>query len=316
MLMNRHITDTVVMVPPDSFGYNSQTAGTNVFQHTESSIGLTQTGVQEKAQNEFRLMKTILTENGIRVLELQSPKIPCPDAVFPNNWFSHHEDGTLVVYPMLTPNRRNERQVQNLTLLLRKAGIPVTDIVNLSPWEKHTRYLEGTGSITLDRAGKTAFAMESARTTPDAFFAWCESFSYKPILFHGYDNHRIPIYHTNILMNIGNNFAVICTEAIPNTNERDRVLQTLQENGKEIISISLQQMLSFCGNILQLKTHANELKIILSSTAHNAFLPDQRMSLEKHGKLIPIDISTIETIGGGSSRCMLAEVFHTYGDAG
>lgn len=308
--MNNYITDTVVMVSPDSFGYNPQTAGTNVFQHTELSLGLTPGTVRDKAFREYSFVKDILKANAIRVLELSSPDGHCPDAIFPNNWFSHHEDGTLISYPMLTQNRRKERQPGKLITLLQKSDIPVKDVMDISSWEKKGWILEGTGSITLDRVNKIAFAMESPRTTKEAFFEWCRSNLYEPVLFHGYDNHHIPIYHTNILLNVGIDVAVLCPEAIPNRNERHHVLRALQVAQKELIIITPEQMLSFCGNIIQLGNLHGEKRIVLSTTAFNSFTHIQKKVLEKHGKLIPVDIPTIESIGGGSSRCMLAEVFH------
>ncbi len=300
-----YLTQTVVMVFPEYFGFNSQTAQSNPFQHEDSNAD-----VHTQAQTEFSNMVNTLKEKGVKVIVLSSRSdVITPDAIFPNNWFSHHQDGTLIIYPMLAENRRAERQIKELRQLLFQEGLPVSKIIDLSPHEEEGRYLEGTGSLVLDRKRKVAFGMESPRTVKKEFEAWCKKMGYKGILFRAYDSNNVPIYHTNVTMNIGDQFVIICLESIKDTDMRTEVVEELERIGKVIIPITMKQMNEYCGNVLQLKTIENKRIIVMSTTAYSAFTPSQVSKLEQHGEIVSVDVPTIERIGGGSARCMMAEVF-------
>lgn len=301
------ITDTVVMISPDHFGFNPQTADSNAFQRT---IKASPEEIKRQALAEFQQTVGLLEANGVRVLVLPSnPNVFTPDAVFPNNWFSHHDDGTLVLYPMLAQNRRQEKQPVLLRQKLKEAKIPVKRVVDLSDYENWDQALEGTGALVLDRMQKVAFAVESPRATRAPFAHFCRELDYKGIFFHARDQDGQPIYHTNVIMSIGNDFAVLCPDSITDRTERTIVEEKLQALKKEIIPVTLEQMKQYGANILQLGTDSGEPIIILSRTALNSYTEDQKTRLSKHGRLVPFDIPVIETIGGGSARCILAEVF-------
>jgi len=301
------LTDTVVMISPDQFGFNPETAGTNAFQH---KVDIKQSEIQKKAMNEFTGMVSQLKSKGINVITLKSrDDVVTPDAVFPNNWFSSHEGGKIVLYPMLAPNRRTERQPEALQKALLQSKIAVSEFIDLTEEENNSGVLEGTGSLVLDRVNKIAYAMESPRTTKLTFDKWCNKLGYQGIFFHAYDKHNLPIYHTNVVMSIGEEFTVICLESIKDQAEKELLVKKFKKTGKKIILISLKQAYSFCGNILQLKTQEGKKIVVLSRLALDAFTPDQKAQLEKFGELVPVDIQMIEKVEGGSARCMLAEIF-------
>lgn len=306
------LTDTVVMVSPYQFGFNHQTADTNVFQNNRRSLKQTAKQMQNAALSEFNRMVAILQSHGINVLILPSRKdVIAPDSIFPNNWFSHHQNGVLILYPLFTPNRRAERQTNALLRLLTTTKIQVHKIIDFTQEEERGRMLEGTGSLVLDRIHKVAFAASSLRTSKAVLNKWCKKMNFYPMFFHAYDEKNFPIYHTNVMMSIGDKFVIICLEAIKNSRERKMISNKLVELKKELIPITLEQLYSFCGNILHLKSQKGDKKIVLSQTAMNAFTTRQKEKLRKYGELVPVNISTIENIGGGSTRCMLAEVFPT-----
>ena len=306
--LHTQLTDTVVMVAPKNFGFNPQTAQTNPFQRQLKDSA---EHVQQEALKEFNAMVGALTAEDIRVLVLPSREdVITPDSIFPNNWFSHHSDGKLVIYPMLAQNRRDERQANPLALLLKKSNISISEIIDLTVDEKKGDFWEGTGSLVLDRVNKVAFAMESPRTTKKEFDKWCALMEYEGVLFHAYDAKKFPIYHTNVTMNLGQEFAVICMESIVDADERAQVEKKLGDFNKDIISFTVDQIDNVCGNVLQVLSTDGEPKIIMSESALRGFHPDQIQKLEKYGKIIAVKIPTIEAIGGGSARCMLAEIFH------
>lgn len=308
------LTSTIVMISPDQFSYNEQTAtlGKNDFQH----IPPDQLKARNDALAEFGNMVDMLRSHDIEIVVLPSRTDAfTPDAVFPNNWFSHHaeensQDGILVIYPMLTPNRRAERQVENLRGALTTVGLSSPDIVDMSGDEERGHILEGTGSLVLDRKHKIAYALESVRTTKEEFDEWCSKMGYEGVFFHAVAKTTTGnnLYHTNVEMSIGDGFAVLCSDAITTDQEREKVEGKLSEHG-ELIRISLDQMGKFCGNILQVKSKTGDPKIVMSENAYNAFTPDQRATLEKYGEIVAVAIPTIENVGGGSARCMMAEVF-------
>lgn len=303
------LTDTLLMVSPDQFGFNDQTADTNAFQNSLSSdSGET----LRKAMAEFNTAVGLLRSHGIKIAVCPSrTDANTPDAVFPNNWVSFHNElgGThIILYPMLAPNRRAERQLGNVCQAL-KLAIDPSAVLDLTHYETTDLFLEGTGSLIFDRRRKVVFAHESDRTSFPALDIFCDQTGYRPVKFHAYDKGGTPIYHTNIVMNIGEGFSVVCFEAIPDNLEYLAVRDELETLGLETIPITLDQLHSFCGNVLEAQSILSKRKIIMSTTAYGAFTEDQKRQLLSHGGIVPIDIPTIETIGGGSARCMLAEVF-------
>jgi hypothetical protein len=252
---------------------------------------------------------------GITVLDPADPH--APNAVFPNNWFSTHADGTIVIYPMATASRRIERDPR-LVELLKQEGFTTGSMIDLSTSERSGQFLEGTGSLVLDRRASLAFACLSPRTSETALSYWCSRMGYTAIPFTATMDGSLygkPVYHTNVVMSIGEEFSVICLDAIPYPAERQEIQEELEKAGKEVIAIDLQQMNSFVGNMLQLRGKPLDPKIpedrfiFMSTTAFHALRPEQRLALQRHGQLVPVNIPTIETVGGGSVRCMLAENF-------
>lgn len=301
------LTNTVIMVSPNHFGFNPETAESNVFQHHVSD---SEEEIQSKALAEFNGVVNKLKEQGINVLILESrDDAITPDAIFPNNWFSHHSDGRLVIYPMLAPNRRAERQTIKLKDLLTENKITVSEIIDLTEDENSGKFLEGTGSLVLDRENKVAYAMESPRTNHEEFNKWCEMMDYKGVFFHAYDKEGFAIYHTNVTMSVGKEYAVICLDSIKNPEEKQLVKSSLENAGKEIIELSVDQIYKYCGNTLQVISSDGSPKIIMSKTAQNGFNAEQLEKLKSHGEIISVEIPEIEIVGGGSARCMLAEVF-------
>lgn len=302
------LSNTVVMVSPDQFGFNPQTAMTNAFQH---HMNISESRLKNQAMEEFKKMVTTLEKEKIKVLVLGSRvNTVTPDAVFPNNWFSHHVDGTLVIYPMMASNRRLERQSHNLKNLLNDAGINHIKILDLSSDEIDNKILEGTGSLVLDRDRLVAFAMESERTNKQEFEKWCRIMGFEGVFFHAYGPDSKPVYHTNVVMGLGGKFAVVCFDAIALESERYLVEKKLRNLKREIIPINLAQMSKFCANILELRSTDKKSKIIMSESAYKGFTSSQRITLGKYGSLIKVAIPTIETVGGGSARCMIAEIFN------
>ena len=308
------LTDTVIMAAPEQFGFNVETAETNTFQKRPDQERDTPERLREAACAEFWGMVRLLRSHQIRVLVLPGRKdLPTPDAVFPNNWFSHHREDVLALYPMLTPNRRAERQPALLLDLLQSIQCSPA-VIDFSPRERDGLILEGTGSLVLDRERRVAFAMESPRTHKMVLDEWCRRMDYTACFFHGYDKLSLPIYHTNVFMSVGEGFAVACLEAIPDPAERATFEDTLRGLDKDLVRLSFEQLYAFCGNILHLRSQDGRKKIVLSQTAINAFTPGQRRRLAQYGELVPVPVPTIERIGGGSVRCMLAEVFPKTGD--
>ncbi len=304
----RQITSTVYMVRPDHFGFNPETEKTNTFQ---KKISLTEKEIQQKAFAEFKAMVFTLQSHEVNVIVGQNfPGRIAPDEVFPNNWFTTHEDGTLILYPMFAPNRRLERMADPIFLkkLKEQGKFHPEEIKDFSKFEQTDQFLEGTGSLILDRKNKIAYASQSPRTSLVALQTFSETMNYDFIPFHATRLDGQEIYHTNVVMSVGNGFAVICPDVIRRPGEKNRVITSLAQK-HEIIEITEEQMGRFCANILQLDTPSGKPIIVMSDTAFNGFEPDQRKSLENYGKLVPVHIPTIEQVGGGSARCMIAEIF-------
>lgn len=307
--MASQLTNSILMVSPDSFAYNVQTAGSNSFQNKPEYDPET---LRKKALEEFRGMTKKLTGEGIDVLVLSNDTgIDVPDAVFPNNWFATYGDGTVMLFPMLSENRRLERSRDTITEVMESSGFEIKRYVDYSEYERQGLILEGTGSLVLDRRNNAVFAIESERTSRILFDRYCDEMkipSSNRVFFHANDENGNPIYHTNVIMSIGNGFAVICSECIE-SRERREVMTKLEELRLEIVDISYSQLKSFCGNILNVKNNNGDSLIVLSASAMWNFEDRQVEVLQKYGRLVEVNINTIETVGGGSARCMMAEIF-------
>ncbi len=298
----QHITDTVLMVRPAAFGYNPETAPSNPFQRpAEAGEG------QNAALAEFERVVETLQRHGIRVEVVADTSEPRKtDAVFPNNWISTHQDGTLVIYPMQAPSRRAERRSDIIDGL--KRSFLVTDTLDLSAYERENLFLEGTGSLVLDRVHRLAYACLSPRTSEQLVRYFCKRMGFDPIFFQALDVEGRSIYHTNVIMTVGETFGACCFEAMQ-PGERKWVAHRLMETGHAIVELSMQQLYAFAGNMLQVRNDKGMRYILLSEAARNSLGPSEQAALERHGNLLPMAIPTIERLGGGSLRCMLAELF-------
>jgi hypothetical protein len=301
--MSVQTTKHILMIRPCQFAYNEETAVNNAFQAPTG-----EPDVQYKALEEFNHMVQLLEQQDIGVFVVDDiPNPPTPDAIFPNNWVSFHSNGTAILYPMFAPSRRKERKSGVLERI--REVFKIRHILNLSDYEKQEMFLEGTGSMVLDRVNHITYAGLSRRTSRKVLEEFCRKMSYKPVIFEATDHFGQPIYHTNVMMSLGERFCVICLDCIRNDKQRDQVRTELQKSGKEIIEISEQQMAGFAGNILQVRNLRDARFIVMSSRAHTSFRPDQLNVLARHGKILHIPLETIEINGGGSARCMMAEIF-------
>ncbi|MDF7810844.1 arginine deiminase-related protein [Hymenobacter sp. YC55] len=299
-------TNTVFLVRPARFGFNLETAASNYFQ--QAIADLDAPTVQALAFAEFDAMVASLRAKGIEVVVFEDTPEPAkPDAVFPNNWLTLHPDGRVLLYPMCAPNRRPERRPDILDAL--RQHFTVTEVLDLSAHEQEGRYLEGTGSIIFDHEHRIAYACLSPRTDAGLFAEVATQLRYRPVTFHAHDAHGLEIYHTNVMLSIGSGFAVVCLESIVNTAERAAVVASFSLTGHEIVDISLAQVAHFAGNMLALQSATGATLLAMSQRAFDALTPTQHATLSKYCELLPLPIPTIETIGGGSVRCMLAEVF-------
>lgn len=303
------ITNTILMIRPVAFRMNEQTAVNNYFQE---ELDIRNTEINKKAQQEFDEFVEKLRAKGVYVIVVDDRKeTDTPDSIFPNNWVSFHDTGTVVVYPMFAENRRKERR-EDIFDLLEKDGFEITDIVDYTSAEAEGIYLEGTGSILNDRVNQKAYCALSERANEELFIEFCEDFDCFPVIFTAYqtvEGERKPIYHTNVMMAMAETFVVICLDAIDDKKQRKNVTTHLKSDGKKIISITEAQMHAFAGNMLQV-IGANDKRFMVMSTAAFHSLDEQQISaIEKHGEIIHSPLDTIETCGGGSARCMMAEVF-------
>ena len=305
----KQYSDTILMIEPVDFRFNTQTAVNNYFQ-TKPDDDST---AQEKALKEFRGMVAKLREHGVNVIVLQDTLKPhTPDSIFPNNWISFHENKMIALYPMFAKNRRVERREDDVLALLEEKGFVAEEIMDYSSAEEDNVFLEGTGSIILDRVNKIAYACVSPRTDEELFYEFCEDFEYEPVLFeanHTVDNERKQIYHTNVMMCVGDEYAVIALSTIDDKTEKEFVINKLKSSGKEIIDITEEQMHQFAGNMLQVGGIGNSKYLVMSENAYNSLTQKQIEQIEKFNPIIKVDIDTIETLGVGSARCMMAEVF-------
>ena len=296
------------MVRPTQFRLNEQTAVNNYYQDEGVKI----IDQNHKAQDEFDAFAKALQEKGITVIIISDDdKNDTPDSIFPNNWISTHQNGDVALYPMFAENRRLERRPEVLDRL-EKEGFNIVNIVDYTSAEEEGFFLEGTGSLLLDRVNKKAYCSISPRADEELMIEFCEDFEYTPVLFTAFqtvEENRLPIYHTNVMMALGENYAVICLDCIDDKKERKNVLNHLKEDGKEVIAITEDQVNSFAGNMMQVHNSNGERFLIMSDQAYKSLSKDQISKLEKYNEILHPSISTIETLGGGSVRCMMAEVF-------
>lgn len=301
-----HTTARVLMVRPATFGANPETAATNAFQASEAGAF----DARERALAEFDAMVRTLGEHGVEVFVAEDTRVPAkPDAVFPNNWVSFHPGGKVVLYPLLAPNRRAEVRLDLLGGLEARGAIRPRTQIDLRPGAEHFGYLEGTGSLVLDRAQRVAYACRSPRTSLRKLAEFCAELAYVPEVFDAHGADGRPIYHTNVMLSIGRTFAVVCSEAIPDARERARVEERLSASGHELVRITRAQMGEFAANVLELAARDGEPRLVLSKRAHAALDASQRATLARHARLVPVELDLIERLGGGSARCMLAELF-------
>jgi hypothetical protein len=296
----------VLMVRPSSFGFNPQTAASNAFQRAGDSPGAAH--AQRLALTEFDALAEALQRAGVEVLIAADTPLPAkPDAIFPNNWVSFHFDGTVALYPMLAPNRRWERREEILEQVAHEGRFHVSRTIDLTHREAEGKFLEGTGSVVLDRAHRVAYASLSPRTDLDVLGEFAQLLDYELVTFEAYDGAAQPVYHTNVVMAVGTGFAVLCGEAIAHAQHREAVLNRLRATGHAIVDVSLRQMQEFAGNMLELEPAGGPI-VALSTTAWRSLEAAQRRILEAQAQPVPVAIPTIERMGGGGVRCMLAEL--------
>ena len=299
-------TKNILLIRPSNFTYNSETAASNNFQNkieTENNDT-----IKSKVLIEFELFAEKLKSKGVNAFIFDDTIYPPkPDAIFPNNWVTFHQDGTVILYPMCAPNRRHERR-QDIIDTLKKDFI-IKEVIDLSKFEKENRFLEGTGSIIFDHKNKIAYACLSPRTDKELFIEVCNIIKYKPVYFTACDQAGIEIYHTNVMMCIAEKFAVICLDSIVDEQEKKFVSNSLINTGYQIIDITFDQMSNFAGNMLAIKTNDNKSILALSQSSFHCLTANQKEEIKKYAELVPLAIKTIETIGGGSARCMIAEIF-------
>jgi hypothetical protein len=301
----KQVASTILMIRPASFGFNAETANSNVFQ---GSVSMSEHQVQVKAVEEFDQFVDTLRAHNINVLVIEDTPYPVkPDAVFPNNWFCTLQDGTIATFPMHATNRRVE--VRSDLIQTLKDQFIVTNTEDWTTYDAENQFLEGTGSMILDNGNKIIYACLSPRTSKSLLQQFAQSHGYTTVSFHSTDERGIQIYHTNVIMHLGADYAVICLESIKDGEERRQVVDSLTNTNHEIIDITMEQVRHYAGNMLQVKSSDNILYTILSQQAYDSLKEQQRQQLQALTNLLPININTIETVGGGSVRCMMAEIF-------
>ncbi len=307
--MFKQTTHIIFMIEPAAFGFNAETAENNFFQH---NVSVKSTEIQDRALTEFNHLIENLRANDIRVIVVKDTLYPhTPDAIFPNNWISFHSGGQAVLFPMFAKNRRMERRNEILEYL-NAQGCSIKNVDDFTFWEEQNRFLEGTGSMVLDRVNRVAYAAISPRTNQTVFLEFCKLFEFKPVYFIANQiliNERQPVYHTNIMLSVANEYAVICSECIDDILNREQVLYNLKQSGKEIIEITELQMNHFAGNILQVENNAGKQFLVMSQSAYDSLTVSQLSKLKAYNDFIVTAIPTIEQVGGGSVRCMMTEIF-------
>lgn len=292
------------MVRPARFGFNEETAKNNYFQQKTEQVS-----VAENALEEFDAFVKLLRGNDVDVTVVQDTLEPwTPDSIFPNNWFSSHISGELVLYPMFAENRRLERKPEVMDLLVRKMNH--RKIIDLTHWEKEGEFLEGTGSMIFDRDKRIAYACRSPRTSENVLRDFCARMNYDSVVFDSVDKDGNLIYHTNVMMEVGTQVAIVCLESIKNEKEREKVVSRLNATGKVIVDISLEQVNQFAGNMIELKSRNGNPLMIMSASARRALTMEKETIISTYNKILSPELNTIETNGGGSARCMIAEIFY------
>ncbi|MCS7037963.1 MAG: arginine deiminase-related protein [Saprospiraceae bacterium] len=305
--MRKQTTPHILMVRPAHFGFNEETAASNAFQRRDDRLAPAE--IQQRAREEFDQFVARLREAGVQVLVAEDSEQPIkPDAVFPNNWVTFHQEGYLITYPMYAPTRRLERREEVIEAALQ-AGFHPQKRLHLENNEAIGRYLEGTGSIIFDHANRIAYACLSPRTDEHLLRELCGVLEYEPVIFHSVDAKGQEIYHTNVMMAMGETFVVICLDTVRDAAERALLEEKFRATGKEVVPITLEQMQAFAGNMLQVRNDRGETFLVMSEQAFRSLTPEQVQTLEKHTRLLYSPLYTIETYGGGSARCMMAEVF-------
>ena len=302
-------TSSVFMVRPHSFRKNEETATNNHYQRDIAQASPEE--IIERAQEQFDGLVAQLRAAGIEVVVFdEAEPHETPDALFPNNWISTHADGTVALYPMFAPNRRTERREDVPLVLEHQFGFDVRQIIDFTEFESHNKFLEGTGSIVLDRINRKAYAALSDRTDARALEHFCDQLDFEPVAFQAFqtvDNQRLPIYHTNVMMSIGSGYAVVCLDCIDSDDERKQVVDAIALDGLELIAITEEQVNQFAGNMLELTGDEGPV-LVMSASAYQSLVPGQIEKLQQHTTLLHAPLPTIETCGGGSARCMIAEI--------
>ena len=303
-------TNTILMIRPVAFRMNEQTAVNNYYQKVLDN--LSPKDANKKAQEEFDTFVEKLKNVGVNVIVVDDTHIPdTPDSIFPNNWISFHENGDVILYPMFAENRRQERR-EDILDIIEENGFLIENVTDYTLAEEANMFLEGTGSILLDRANAKAYCALSPRADEELIIEFCEDQDLAPIIFHSYQNvngKRELIYHTNVMMCLGEKFAVICADTIDDKQERKLVLESLKSDGKEVILITEDQVNNFAGNMLEVRGNNDKRYLVLSKSAHESLTKDQISKIEKYSEILSSSLDVIEACGGGSARCMMAEVF-------
>ena len=307
--MKKQITNTVLMVRPVRFRMNEQTVVNNYFQE---EMDLKNEEINRQAQQEFDAFVHKLREVGVKVIDVDDIyEQNTPDSVFPNNWITFHQNGNVAIYPMFAENRRRERR-EDILDKVEEEGFLIENVYDYTDAEQENIFLEGTGAMVLDRVHRKAYCALSPRADEELFIEFCEDFEYTPVIFKAYqevDGKQVPIYHTNVMMALGEDFAIVCLDTITDKSERKNLLHHLKEDKKEIISITPEQMCQYAGNMLQVQGK-DSTYLVMSDAAYNVLTPQQIQTIEKYTQILHSNLETIETCGGGSARCMLAEVFN------
>ncbi len=302
------ITNHILMIEPVNFDFNYQTAKNNFYQKNVNNNS-SQT-IQQRAHQEFVSFVDKLKKHHINVISIKDSNVPhTPDSIFPNNWISFHKNSIIAIYPMFAENRRNERR-EDVIELIKNSGFKIENKIDFSSHETNEKFLEGTGSMVLDRVNKICYASLSERTNKELVHLFCQEFNYTPLLFTSKQNagsKRMPIYHTNVMMSICDTFSIVCLEAIDNIKERNNLIKSLKSTNKEIIEINESQKSNFAGNMLQLM--GDKPYLIMSSRSYRSLDDNQIERIKSHCDIIHTPLDVIETYGGGSARCMIAEIF-------
>lgn len=307
--MYSQITDTILMIEPIAFGYNDETAVNNHFMQNDN---VPAADIQAAALSEFQNMVKMLRSKDINVIVESDTLVPhTPDSIFPNNWLSFQKDNRVAIYPMFASNRRAERRIEIVERVIGH-GFNISQMVDYSVYEKENRFLEGTGSMILDRTNRVAYAALSPRTDAELFQWFCNDFGFKAVTFNATNSvgdNRSAIYHTNVMLSVAESFVVVCMESIENETEREMLAEQFRATNKDIIEINLAQMEHFAGNVLQVKNAEGKRFLVISQSGYNSLNDVQRAKLSSYNELIVVPVPTIEKYGGGSVRCMMAEIY-------